>query len=877
MPQSSGEVPETGWLADGCKDIKKFVISPALRAIRGGTHLLRASLVDGRRLVSLSEAESMPVFVDVLLPLPLQAIFTYAVPEGMEPEVRPGVRVCVPFGRGKVYAGLVKRLHGSKPSAYETRDVISVLDDEPIVDDCQFRFWEWIASYYLCTEGEVMSAALPSGFKLDSETRIVMNPDFDGDVSGLNERQLDIIDALSCKHEISLGEAARAASQAKVFPLIRGLREKGIVLVKEEITERYRPLSEDYLRWGEPFLDNPHAQQEVFEQLEKRAFKQVEILLAYVSLYAQSEDGWVRKSLVTGKVANAAAPLQALLGKGILCVRKKHKSRLELLADTEPEAKDVVLSPAQQEAFLSVKEGLSAKDVCLLHGVTSSGKTEIYIQLMREVLAQGKQVLFLLPEIALSAQMIVRLRRYFGDQVGVYHSRYNEPEKVEIWKNTGLRYRVVLGARSALFLPFRDLGLIIVDEEHESSYKQQDPAPRYHARDAAVFLARLHGAKTVLGSATPSIESYYNALHGKYALATLFTRYGGVRLPSILVSNLKEEKRQKTMHGSFSSLLVNKVNEALSKGKQAILFQNRRGFSARMECEECGYVPVCEKCDVTLTYHKHRGVLMCHYCGYAIAQMHVCPQCGSPRMQLKGTGTERIEEDLGLMFPDAKVGRMDLDSTRGKGAFHKIIEAFQEKKIDILVGTQMVTKGLDFDNVAVVGIVDADSLISFPDFRSYERSFQLMTQVSGRAGRKDGGGEVVIQTFNPGYQVIKDVMNSDYASMFHHQLQDRLVFKYPPFYRLVRLSVRHKDEGLAKDASDALALVLRQVYGDRVLGPEYPMVSRINTYYIRDILVKLEKGPLIEKMKQRMRQCLEELWKNARFRTVRVIVDVDPY
>ena len=713
--------------------------------------------------------------------------------------------------------------------------------------------------------------------KLDSETKLVLNPDFDGDISGLNEKQLDIIEALGRKPEITMEEASKAASQLKVFPLVRGLRERGVILVKEEISERYRPLSEDYIRWGDAYMDNPQAQQAVFDRVEKKSFKQLEVLMAYVSLFSQAEDGWVRRALVSGKVANAAAPLQALLKKGVLCSRKKHKSRLELLSDRAGEAVDVVLSEAQQQAFQDIKAGLAQKEVCLLHGVTSSGKTEIYIRLIQEVLEQGKQALFLLPEIALSAQMIVRLRRYFGDRVGVYHSRYNEPEKVEIWKNTGSRYQVILGARSALFLPYKNLGLVIVDEEHEGSYKQQDPAPRYHARDAAVFLAHLHGAKTVLGSATPSLESYYNALHGKYALATLFTRYGGVKLPSVLVSDLKEEKRQKSMQGIFSSLLVSKMKDALANGKQVILFQNRRGFSARLECEACGYVPVCENCDVTLTYHKHRGVLMCHYCGYAIPQMHVCPECGSPKMQLRGTGTERIEEDLSLLFPDAKVGRMDLDSTRGKGAYHKLIEDFQDRRIDILVGTQMVTKGLDFDNVAVVGIVDADSLISFPDFRSYERSFQLMTQVSGRAGRKNGGGEVVIQTYHPDYQVVIDVMNSDYASMFHTQLQDRLVFKYPPFYRLVRLSVRHKDEHLVREASEALALILRKIYGDRVLGPEYPLVARINTYYIRDILIKFERSPLIERMKQRLRECLEEFWKDVRWRRVRILVDVDPY
>ncbi|MDE5574330.1 MAG: primosomal protein N' [Bacteroidales bacterium] len=817
----------------------------------------------------------MGVFADVLLPLPLRLDFTYSVPEEMEERLQVGVRVCVPLGKSKVYAGLVKRIHRNNPKQ-EAKSIIAVLDDEPVVNPQQFAFWKWMADYYLCTEGDVMAAALPSGFKLDNETKLVLNPDFDGDVSNLNQRQIDIIAALESKGEITIEQAAQASAQAKVFPLVRGLREQGVVLVKEEISERYRPLRELFVRWTPEYRDNPDRQQELFGRLEKRAFNQLQVLMAYVSLCPQAEDGLVSKALLTAKSKQTPAALAALVKKGIFEISEKQKSRLETLATSASLPENVQLSQAQQTALKQIQEGLEKKAVCLLHGVTSSGKTEIYIQLIRQVLEQGKQVLFLLPEIALSAQMILRLRKYFGDTVGVYHSRYNEAEKVEIWKNTGTRYRVILGARSALFLPFSNLGLIIVDEEHETSYKQQDPAPRYHARDAAVFLAHLHGAKTVLGSATPSIESYYNALHGKYALATLFTRYGGVRLPDILVADLKEEKRQKTMQGNFSSLLAEKIRLALENGKQVILFQNRRGFSTRLECEVCGHVPVCEKCDVTLTYHKHRSVLLCHYCGYTVNQPKLCPECGNPSLKLKGFGTERIEEDLQLLFPQAKVERMDLDSTRAKGSYHKIIENFQNRKTDILVGTQMVTKGLDFDNVAVVGILDADSLISFPDFRSYERSFHLMTQVSGRAGRKEGGGEVVIQTHKPDFQVIRDVMNSDYASMYTHQIQERMVFRYPPFFRLIRLSLRHKEETAVFEAARVLAAELKKIFGDRVLGPEYPMVSRINTYYIQEIMLKIERTPQIEKMKARLQQCIDDFLAGNPRSKLRVVVDVDP-
>lgn len=820
----------------------------------------------------------MPTYADVILPVPLRKVFCYEVPAEMVSEVKAGVRVCVPLGNSKLYAGIVRGVHHDTPENVQIKQVISVLDAEPVVNAVQLEFWRWMADYYLCTQGDVMACALPSGFKLDSETKLVLNPDFDGDVSGLDERQLDILSALAQRGEITLEEASRAASQAKVFPLVRGLRERGAVLVKEEIEQRYKPLEETYIRWSQTYLGQAGAQHALFDAVEKKhSSRQLDVLLAYMALFPAAVEGWVPKAGILEKAQGGQAALQTLVKKGVFDARKQTQSRLKPAPASAACPPVITLSPAQQKAFDTIKEGLKEKNVCLLHGVTSSGKTEIYIKLIQEVMTQGKQALFLLPEIALSTQMINRLRKYFGDKVGVYHSRYNEAEKVEIWQQTGRRYQVILGARSALFLPYTNLGLVVVDEEHETSYKQQDPAPRYQARDAAIYLAHLHGAKTVLGSATPSLESYYNAIHGKYALATLFTRYNDVQLPQVWVADMREERKRKTIQGNnFSSLLVEKMNAALQAGKQIILFQNRRGFSHRLECADCGYVPACPRCDVTLTYHKYQNVLMCHYCGHTEPAPHVCPQCGGAQMRLKGFGTERIEEDLSLLFPEAKVARMDLDSTRAKDSYRRIIEDFEHRKTDILVGTQMVTKGLDFDNVGVVGIVDADGLISFPDFRAYERSFHLMTQVSGRAGRKGGGGEVVIQTHRPEYSVIQEVMNSDYASMYTTQLQERLTFQYPPFYRLIRLSVRHKDESLVGRASASLAEQLRMKLGDRVLGPQFPMVSRINLYYLREILIKIERSPKSEAMKKSVMEVLDDFYADTAFRSVRVVIDVDP-
>ncbi|MDE7148877.1 MAG: primosomal protein N' [Bacteroidales bacterium] len=824
------------------------------------------------------------LFADLILPLPLKERFTYAVPSGISGSIAAGMRVCVPFGPSKVYAGIVAELHDRRPG-YATKEILSLLDDAPIVSPLQIRFWQWMAHYYLCSEGEVMACALPSGFQLDSETKIVVSPQFDGSLDHLTDVQQTVVKTLARQEQLTIRELERLTGLKKVLPLIKSLRSQNIIWVKAEISERYKPLQKAHIGWGDAYRDNPEAQQAIFDRLEKKAFKQLEVLLAYVALARNSADGLVQRAMLTRKTGTdaagneeggtggaATAALAALIRKGILQVTSRRQSRLDETEDGGLLLRNTLSEP-QKKALADIKAALGQTSVCLLHGVTASGKTEVYMQLMEEILATGRQVLYLLPEIALTAQMIGRLKARFGEQVGVYHSKYNEHEKIEIWQATAAgRYRIILGARSALFLPFERLGLIVVDEEHETSYKQQDPAPRYHARDAAVYLAALHGAKVLLGSATPSIESYYNALKGKYGLATLFTRHADVRLPSVWVANLKANK------SLFTPFLVEKMTQALADGKQIMLFQNRRGFSNHLVCTDCGAIPHCRFCDVSLTYHKKQGALVCHYCGYTVPVPDRCPECGSTRLNMAGAGTEKIEEELSLLFPEARTARMDMDSTRGKNAYERLIADFESRKIQILVGTQMITKGLDFDNVGVVGILNADNLIFFPDFRAYERSFQLMTQVSGRAGRRAGQeGEVVLQTYSPQHELIRHVMHHDYTALFESQLTERKRFLYPPYCRLVQVSVRHKEEAVLDAACRTLSDALRQTFGSRVLGPEYPMVSRISTYYIKNFLLKLERGRQLETMKETLALILERFSALPAYRSCRIIVDVDPY
>ncbi|MFZ4740325.1 MAG: replication restart helicase PriA [Bacteroidales bacterium] len=823
-------------------------------------------------------------FADVLLPLPLPGYFTYRIPFDMNDIVKPGQRVVIQFGKKKIYTALVRRIHEIPPSNYAVKYILSVLDSEAIVNEKQFLFWEWMADYYLCNIGDVMNAALPPAFKLASESRIVINPDFDGDFSLFNEYEMLIAEALVSKESLTVSEVSEITGLQKIIPLIKTLIEKNVILTEEEITERYKPKIETYIRLSEAF-SNEKALMEIFDKLEKKAFRQLQLLQSFLQLttYFQTFDNELKKSELLKNPDFSDAQIKTLVKKGVFELFEKEESRLEG-KDAFSSVDDIELSQEQIFAYNAIKQGFEKKPVVLLHGVTSSGKTEIYIKLIDDVIKQGKQVLFLLPEIALTAQIINRLQKFFGNKAGVYHSKYSENQRVEVWNKVIVaaqvlcneNHSIILGARSALFLPFDNLGLIIVDEEHDTSYKQYDPAPRYNARDAAIYLASMHGANTILGSATPAIESYFNAISKKYELVELNIRYGNIELPEILIADLKMETRQKTMRSHFSSLLIKHIDDALAKKLQIILFQNRRGFSLRIECDSCHYMPECKNCDVTLIYHKHQNQMRCHYCGYATRIPEKCPDCGSTGMIMKGFGTEKIEEDLSIIFPEANIERMDLDTTRSKNAYRRIISDFEDGKIDILVGTQMVTKGLDFDNVSVVGILNADNMISYPDFRSYERSFQMMAQVSGRAGRKGERGKVIIQTYNPHHEVIKNVISTDYLAMFNSQIYERKTFKYPPYYRLIKITLKHKEAELLNKATAEFAFMLRKSFDKRVLGPEFPMVSKIKNLFLKDILLKIEKEINLKQAKEQLKYIVESFKKTSKYLQIRINIDVDP-
>ncbi|TVQ18406.1 MAG: primosomal protein N', partial [Bacteroidetes bacterium] len=791
------------------------------------------------------------LFADILLPLPLPGYFTYRVPAELNSSMQTGIRVVVPFGPRKVYSGLVRKIHHTPPQKFQAKYILSVLDETPLVFEKQFEFWEWIADYYMSTPGEVMNTALPPALKLASETRISINPDFDQDFQNLNEKEYLIAEALEIQKTLSISEVSKITGLQKVFPLIGNLMEKKVVLLKEELENPYRQKLEKFVRLS-AYFDEEEKLKEAFDEVEKRAPKQMEVLMAYIRLSKRyvSDVREVPAREITALVKNASSAIDALAKKGVLEIYKNKVSRFD---HSEKDAAAIDFNGYQQRALEEIRKSWEEKDVVLLHGVTSSGKTEIYIDLIREAIEKGEQVLYLLPEIALTTQIIRRIQRHFGDKAGVYHSRFNEMERTEVWNNlalggieslkTNIRYQLVVGPRSALFLPWKNPGLIIVDEEHESSFKQHDPAPRYHARDAAIWLANSFGAKVLLGSATPSVESYFNARSGKFGLVELNKRYGGMQLPEILVADIKKESRQKSMKSHLSSLLFKHIEEALENQKQVILFQNRRGFSPRMECNQCNYIPNCTQCDVSMVYHKHINKMKCHYCGYAIKPHNQCPSCGSADITLKGFGTEKIEEELPLLFPDASIKRMDLDTTRAKNAYTNIIQDFEEKRIDILVGTQMVSKGLDFENVSVVGILSADNMLSFPDFRAHERAFQMMAQVSGRAGRKNDRGKVIIQAFDPWHTIIRQVIDNNYEEMYKNQILERRNFLYPPFYRLVLITLMHTDPKMVNNAADALAREIRKSFPEKlVLGPEYPMISRIRAQYLKNIIVKIDRN-----------------------------------
>ena len=816
----------------------------------------------------------MPNFVDVILPLPLDNRFTYSISKEEAAFLQNGMRVAVPFGKSKIYTGIIAELHNRAPGVYEAKPINQILDETPLVTQKQLKFWSWIASYYMCTEGEVMRAALPGAFILESEHIVQLQKEIEINESDLKDDEFLVVEALQNQSSLKIKEVEALLDKKSVLPILNRLMAKGIVVLSQEIYEQYKPKRVKYIKLHENY-ESEDAMHQLLDELS-RAHKQREVVLNYFSLKAKSTKPISAKELqkISGTTASV---LKSLITKNIFHEYYINEDRVAF--EGEITRKHIEFNEYQLKAFGQIKAAFEDKTVCLLHGVTSSGKTEIYLKLIEEVLNEGKQALYLLPEIALTTQLINRLQAYFGDKVLVFHSKYSMNERVEVYQNVlnaGEAPKVVIGARSAIFLPFQQLGLIIIDEEHEASFKQYDPAPRYHARDAAVVLANLFKAKTLMGSATPSLESYYNAEHDKYGFAELSRRFGNVMMPEIEVVDIKEKHRKKRMTGHFSDRLLKEIEESLAEGEQVILFQNRRGFSPILECNTCGHSPQCPNCDVSLTYHSHSNQLRCHYCGYHIAMQQRCMACHSDDISTKGFGTEQVETELKALFPNHKIGRMDQDTTRGKHGYEKIITAFEDLEIDILVGTQMLTKGLDFRNVNLVGVMNADNLLNFPDFRAHERSFQLMLQVAGRAGRTKKRGKVLIQSYNPHHQIIQQVSTNDYTGMYKEQLEERYNYKYPPYYRLVRLSLKSRDFSKTNEAADWIAKAMQNVFKQNVLGPEFPPVARIRNEYYKNIMLKIPHNQSLGKTKSVLDKILISFNAISNYRSVRVIVNVDP-
>lgn len=816
----------------------------------------------------------MPFFIEVILPLALPKPFTYAINEAEYGFIKKGMRVAVPFGRNKIYTGLVIDLHQTPPQLYQAKEIHQILDDFPIVTEIQLKHWEWIASYYMCSIGDVYKSAMPSGYLLESETIITSKKDFSINDTQLSDEEYLVYEALQTQSALKIQEVAAILNKKTTLPVINKLIAKNAISLQEEINEKYKPKTIRYIRMQPEFLqeDNLSGLMEILS----RAQKQREAVMYYFQLQAREKKPIAVKHFMEASGATAAV-VKSLVDKDIFEEYHLEEDRVQF---EKAEDSAFGLSPKQQEAFDGIKDSFDKFQVTLLHGITSSGKTEIYIKLIEEFINSGKQVLYLLPEIALTTQLVVRLTAYFGNQVAVFHSKYSNNERIETWQHVledSEKARVIIGARSALFLPFKDLGLIVIDEEHEQTFKQQDPAPRYHARDAAIVLAGMFDAKVLLGSATPGIETYYNAIGGKYGYVELKERYGNVMPPEIVLVDLKDKYKRKRMTGHFSDTLNEAIAEALSEGRQVILFQNRRGFSPWVECMTCGHVPQCPQCDVSLTYYKFKNQLRCHYCGYSIANPTHCHQCHSTDLSTKGFGTEQIEMELKELFPTKNVWRMDQDTTRGKFGYEKIIDAFKNKEIDILVGTQMLAKGLHFDNVSLVGILNADNMLYQPDFRAFERAFQMMVQVAGRAGRKDVRGKVLIQTYNPLHNIIQQVTDNDYPAMYKEQVYERHNFKYPPFYRLIRLTLRQRDYEKLKDGALWVYNVLSQNLNMPVLGPEEPAISRIRNEYIRTIMIKLPQGNSLGGTKKAIRKILDSFDAVPQYKSIKITVNVDPY
>ncbi|RDI56219.1 replication restart helicase PriA [Flavobacterium glaciei] len=814
-------------------------------------------------------------FVEVILPLSLAKTFTYRISEAEYHYIKIGMRLAVPFGKSKIYTALVIEIHQNKPALYEAKEIEQILDERPIVTEIQIAHWQWIASYYMCAIGDVYRCAIPSALLLESETVISQKTDLIVDTSQLSDDEFLVYEALQQQSSLKVQDIMSILNKKNIFPVIQKLIDKNILVLQEEIQETYKPKLVRYVRLH-PKYESNEGLSELLETL-KSANKQKEIVLNYFQLSAVEKKPITVKKLV--EAANSSSAIvKALIEKEIFEDYLLQEDRVNFTGKMRED--QLQLSSAQQKAFDEIKESFNQKEVCLLHGVTSSGKTEIYIKLIEEYLKTGKQILYLLPEIALTTQLVGRLRTYFGNKVAVFHSKYNNNERIEVWNQVLInsdKSQVVIGARSSLFLPFYNLGFIIVDEEHEQTFKQVDPAPRYHARDAAIVLAHSHKAKVLLGSATPSIETYFNAQSDKFGLVEISERYGNVQMPKIELVDLKDKYFRKKMTGHFSDVLIEEINLALSLGEQVILFQNRRGYSPVIECLTCGHVPQCQQCDVSLTYHKHKNQLRCHYCGFTMAKPSHCHSCSSVDLTTKGFGTEQIEQELVSIFPNSKIGRMDQDTTRGKFGFEKIIDSFKNREMDILVGTQMLAKGLDFDNVSLVGIMNADNMLYHPDFRAFERSFQMLTQVSGRAGRSEKQGKVVIQTYNPNHNTIQQVTNNDYLGMYKEQLYDRQIYKYPPYFRIIKLTMKQRDFNKLKEGSMWLYQVISQNLNMPVLGPEEPAISRIRNEYIRTIIIKIPQNTSIVNTKKTIQKMLNSFEAVAQYRAIKVTSNVDFY
>ncbi|HEY4540658.1 MAG TPA: primosomal protein N' [Faecalibacter sp.] len=813
-------------------------------------------------------------FAEMILPLNLEGTFTYHLTESDLQQIKIGQRVAVPFGTQKLYTGIVHSIHQNKPELYKTKGIHAFLDDAPMVTPFQIQFWEWIANYYMCSLGDVFRNAFPSALKLESQTFVrLINPDY-ASIEDLNDHEYLVFEALKLRQIISVEEAALIVDEKSAIPTLKLLIDKGIIQLDEKIQEKYTPKIDNYVRIHPQIKGNDQAFMAVLDGLN-RAQKQREALLQLITLETQSPDQPIKVADFV-KMGTTNAVVKALADKGAVEIYQHQTSRVDESELDKEETHQLTLK--QNEVLDQIKTEFATKNTVLLHGVTSSGKTEIYLKLMEQVIKKGNKILYLLPEISVTTQIVHRIKKHFGERVGVYHSKFNQNERVELWQKTLQGdFDIIIGPRTALFMPFEKLGLIIVDEEHESTYKQMDAKPYFQARDMAMLLGSMMKAKVLLGSATPSIESYYNAIQGKYGYVELKERFGNVKLPDIQLVDLKKAQKEKEMTYDISHVLRDEIIEQLKEKKQIILFQNRRGYAPIMECNSCGHTPECPNCDVSLTYHKFSNQLKCHYCGYAQAKPNRCVSCGSVELNTKGLGTEQIEDQLLEIFPEARIRRMDVDAMRGKFAYEKLIEDFENKEVDILVGTQMITKGFDFGNVSMVGVIRADSLLNFPDFRAHEKAFQLLTQVAGRSGRRLDQGKVLIQSYQPEHQILQNVTTYNYHQTMKDILYERKEFFYPPFARLINLRFKHKNKERLDKTAAQLVQLLKPSFDSRcLLGPEAPAISRINNLYITEVMIKILPNQSPIKVKQLIKKEIERLHTIAAYRSVRIDVDVDP-